>query len=258
MTPSNLPQEEGSEFSDSNPDLMEDEVEEKIERYPVTVADLIDAYRKVKAHILLRFRSREGQEFFACVQRDWRQLALPEYTRAGLGSEGDLSFAEQVHRRYLIWSESVSWTYNAHGQEQTVFVDVIESMEQPQEQISSLIWFDTVENFECLLPKTWYTSVQGGFPVSFGRMRDWELCVGSDALDQSTSEVVERTTKAMKYIADYQWNTTGNLRNLPDVVRDISSLRIGLGGGEYRISVPQFSQDGIELVDMLFGPIVLV
>ena len=58
MNPESLPQEERGEFSNNDPDLIEDQIKKNPQRFPFGEAGLVDSYRKVKAHILFRFRSR--------------------------------------------------------------------------------------------------------------------------------------------------------------------------------------------------------
>jgi len=258
MTPEKIPKNERGEFSDDISDPSVEEIQQQIRRYPTGSVEFIDAYRKVKAHFLIRFRSREGKEFLACVQRDWRELGLLE-TVEHIGSELEPRdfWPTTLQRRFLILSEALRRTYHRHGQDQTVLVDYVQSVELPEEQISSLVWVETVENFARLVPQTWYDSVAEGL-VSLGGFRDWELSVGSDDFDQPASEVVERTTETMQCITDYEWEVAGDGWNLADIIRDLSSLRIRIEGNIYRVSIPEFKMGDIKLLDVLFGPIVLV
>jgi hypothetical protein len=148
-------------------------------------------------------------------------------------------------------------TYDAHGQKKAVLVGYVQSMEKPKEEIPSLVWFDTVEGFESLLPNSWYNSAQHGF-VRLGIMRNWELCIGSDNFDHPASEVIKRTTETMQHITGNEWDTAGDVRNFIDSIGDFSGLRIDSLEKFYRISLTQFAGHRTELLDVLLGPIVLV
>jgi len=258
MTPKSLPQEEWAEFDDDLTDSTVQEPQQQIRRYPTGNAEFIDAYCKVKAHFLIRFRRRDGQEFLVCVQRDWRELGTLEAVEHIGGELEPRDFwPTTLQRRFLILSEALRRTYHRHGQDQTVLVDYVQSVELPEEQIPSLVWVETVENFSRLFPNTWYDSVADGL-ISLGGFRDWELCSGSDDFRQPASKVVERTTETMQYITDYQWEVAGDGWHLADIVRDLSSLSIRMEGNVYRVSIPEFKVRDIELLDVLRGPIVLV
>lgn len=245
-----LPNEEWSESTDSESDFKEDAVESHVQWHPFGGSGFGDAYCKVRANLLFRFRCGNSQEFFACVQRDWRSL----YNLDSLS--GDF-WAKTTLRRHLIWSEAIDMTYDAHGQKETVLVDYVQSVEKPKEEIPSLVWFDTVEGFESLLPNSWYNSAQRGF-VRLGTMRNWELCIGSDNFDHPASEVVQRTTETMQYITGNEWNTAGDVRNVIDAIGNLSGLSIHSSGKFDRIIPAQFAGHGTELLDVLLGPIVLV
>jgi len=245
-----LPENERREFSDGGADLPKDQSESKVQWHPFGGAGFGDAYCKVRASILFRFRCGDSQEFFACVQRDWRSL----YDLDSL--TGDF-WAKTTLRRHLIWSEAIDMTYDAHGQKKAMLVDYVQSVEKPKEDIPSLVWFDTVEGFESLLPDSWYNSAQRGF-VRLGTMRNWELCIGSDNFDQPAGEVIKRTTETMQYITGNEWDAAGDVRNVIDTIGDLSGLSIDSSGKFDRISFAQLAGHGTELLDVLLGPIVLV
>ena len=245
-----LPENEWSEFGDGDADLSEDQAKSKIQWHPFGGSGFGDAYCKVRANILFRFRRGNSQEFFACVQRDWRFL----YDLDSLSGE---FWEKTTLRRHLIWSEAIDMTYDAHGQKKAVLVDYVQSVEKPKEEIPSLVWFDTVEGFESLLPNSWYESAQHGF-VRLGIMRNWELCIGSDNFDQPAREVIKRTTETMQHITGNEWDTAGDVRNVIDAIGDLSGLSIDSVEKFDRISPAQFAGHGTELLDVLLGPIVLV
>ncbi len=253
-----LTNEEGEQGGNDSLNLIAQETHQQVELYrPFGEFGFIDAYLKVKAHLLLKLRSGNGQEFFACIQRDWRALGdLNKTLKAGSEGSKWRGWVERLIRRHLIWSEGVSNIYQAHGQEQSVFVDVVHSVEGPQQAISSLIWLDTVDRFESLLPNSFYYSIQGTL-VGLGRECYREFCIGSGSVDESISEIVKSTTETMQSIAGNEWNLSGDGWNLVDIKRHLSCMRILLAPDGYLIPVPKVEQGGVQLVDVLFGPLIL-
>jgi hypothetical protein len=80
----------------------------------------------------------------------------------------------------------------------------------------------------------------------------------SDDWDNPAGEVIESTTEAMKNIAGDQWDGAGDGWNFIDIVRDIAGIRISFASDDCRINLPPFTVDGMELLDVLFGPIQLI
>jgi hypothetical protein len=135
-----------------------------------------------------------------------------------------------------------------------VLVDDVEFVKLPKEQIPCLVWVDTVENFESILPHSWYNSAQNGFVV-FGGIDDWELRVGSDDWNKAASEVIESAAQTMENIAKDQWNLSRDGWNLADVIAEVSRVRIDLGKGSDGIGIMKPPQSRLEILDVLFGPI---
>ena len=148
-----LPQKERGELADGDLNSFQNEVNQHNQWRPFGDAGFVDAYRKVKAHILIRFRLGDSQEFIACIQRNWREDVFEDDIWKSLSGRRNESFWDATcQRNFLSWSEGASRIYNAHGQEQTVLVDDVEFVKLPENPIPSLVWFDTVENFESILP----------------------------------------------------------------------------------------------------------
>jgi hypothetical protein len=138
-----------------------------------------------------------------------------------------------------------------------VLVDDVEFVELPEKKIASLVWTDTVENFESILPYGWYNSAQNGFVV-FGRIVDWELRVGSDDWDKAAGKIIESVTETVQGIAKNQWNLSGDGWNVADVIAEVSRLRITLCEGRDGVGIIKPLQSRIQFLDVLFGPIQLV
>jgi len=253
----NSPQQKRRELLDDAFDGSVEEIHEHRQWRPFGDLGFVDAYRKVKAHFLFRFRCRDRQEFIACFQRDWRKDVFGDEIWESLSRLQEKSFWEATcSRKFLSWAEGAHWIYNAQGQEKTVIVDDVELVKLRQEQIPSVVWVDTVENFESILSYGWYNSAKHGF-VTMGRVSDWELRVGCDDWDKSASEVIESATQTIQDITKNQWNLSGNGWDVPNVIAEVSGLRISLGEGRDGVGIVKPPQSSIQLLDVLFGPIQL-
>jgi len=252
-----LAKQKGRKFADNVADCPAEELSQHHQCRPFGDLRFVDAYREVKAHFVIRFRCGDSQEFVASFQRDWRKDVFGDEIWKSLARHQEKSFWEATcSRQFLSWAEGASRIYNAQGQEQTVLVDVVELVKLPEEKVSSLVWTDTVENFESILPYGWYNSVQHGF-ITMGRVSDWEFRVGSDNWDKSARDVIESATQTVKNIAKDQWNLNGNGRNIADIVADVASLRIGLSERRDGMFIMESPQGRLQLLDVLFGPIQL-
>jgi hypothetical protein len=250
-----LPQEKGRQFADNVADRSAEEIHEHHQWHPFGDLGFADAYCKVKANFLLRFRCGDRQEFIASFQRDWRKDVFGDEIWESLTRLQEKSFWEATcSRKFLSWAEGAQRIYNAHGQEQTVLVDNVELVELPEKNVASLVWTDTVENFESILPYGWYNSIQHGF-VTLGRVSDWEFRVGSDDWDKPASEIIEGATQTIESVAKDQWNLSGNGWNFADVIAELSRLQIGLRKSGDGISIVKPPQSRLEFIDVLFGPI---
>lgn len=249
-----LPNEEWGEFDDDILDGPLEEVHEHRQWKPFGDAGFLDAYCKIKAHLLLRFRCGDRQEFVACIQRDWRKEVLGYDAWESLSKLWDKDFWKTArHCRFLSWSEGAHRAYVTHGQEKGMLVDVVKPVELPQEDIPSLVWLDTIEHFESVLAYSWYQSSQAGF-IAFGRIEDWELRVGCDLGDKPAGEVIKSAAEVVENIAKDQWNIGVNGRKFSEVIAEVSGLRIRLGKDLNRVEIVEGLESRLELLDVLLGP----
>jgi hypothetical protein len=138
-----------------------------------------------------------------------------------------------------------------------MFVNDVEFVKLPQEQMTSLVWTDSVENFERILPYSWYNSAQRGFVV-FGGISDWELRVGCDDWDKAAGEVIEHAAQTMENIAKDQQNLGRDGRDIADVIAEFTCLGISLRESRNGISIMKPTQSNLQLLDVLFDPIELI
>jgi hypothetical protein len=146
----------------------------------------------------------------------------------------------------------------ANGQEQTMFVNVVEGVENAKTRVPSLVWAETTEGFNRLLTSAQYHSQTRHFPV-VGIEANWELSLRGNAVapNQTTGDVIQRTAEIVQDVTDNQGNLSGDNRDVLDVVRQVAGFRILLGRDSAWIGLAEFRQSGLELSDVLLGPLTL-
>lgn len=265
-TPKKSANNKRGQFADDSIYFPGDDVQNHVYWHPFGDAGFVKSYCEYKAHILIRFRVGDGQDFIACVQRDWEFCPVSKlkmkYSALSGGEiehscgevKRDVIWAEGPMNRYLLWRKAMRELRYASGQEKPVLVDIVELMEGPKREIPSLIWLDTVENFESLLVDFWYASSERGF-VSLGRMSYGELGVPGDGWDYPTSDIIESAAKAMQNITSNQGNVRGNPWKFADVIDQFSGFRILLSESRERVSIVKDATSRVEFLEMLLGPV---
>lgn len=255
-----IPQNEPRELANAAFNLTSQQNKDNVEWRPFGDAGFVNAYCEVKAHILIRFRIGNGQEFLACVQRHWQPIFGTElHSRLFPTGESKhhVMWAERLLNRHFLWSEVMHEVYGADGQEQSVLVNVVEPMEGPERVIPSVVWLDTVERFERLLLNAGYDSSQGGY-VGLGGMSDGELCVFCDDGNYPTREVIESGAKTVQNVTSNERYVSRDRGNLADAIREFSSIQIYLSERRNWVRFVEDSNSSKKFLEVLFGPIQLV
>ncbi len=216
-------------------------------------------YHNGEANLLLCLRSRNGQEFLACIQRAKGNPVAGLNGNADLGVKLELPYLSQLLVDDLATLESrLHDVLGANGQEQTMFVNVVEGVENAKTRVPSLVWAETTEGFNRLLTSAQYHSQTRHFPV-VGIEANWELSLRGNAVapNQTTGDVIQRTAEIVQDVTDNQGNLSGDNRDVLDVVRQVAGFRILLGRDSAWIGLAEFRQSGLELSDVLLGPLTL-
>ena len=223
-------------------------------------AGFADCYIEEEAHLLIRLRRRDGKEFLACVQRDWRSGPSAELDATMRPIRKQSILAGFWLRRLFIWRQCASAVYAANGYEQPMLVEYIQSVQKPKKVIASLVWLDTAERFNRLLMRTFYEAEPGHFPV-FGNFPYGELCLGCDAApaghDHAAGDIVQCTAQTMQHITHDERYIGGYDGNTIEAVRYIASLRILFAPEGLYVELPPSVDNALEFVDVLLGPLLL-
>ena len=218
---------------------------------------LIQRYIASELYLLIRFRiGGIDEEFIACLQREKGVLGSDEYTDRWRIKIGERPPHMLPHMRY----EIESWKHRTNGDQQAVFVDIVKSVECPEIIIPTLVWFERVDCFERLIPRTLHFSVFLGF-VFLGIACDREIypdriwrIVPGVVTNNLVGQMVQGTHQVLNGIASNKGKTFGGRLNARDVINELSRLRIALGPDSIGCGMEESSDLAVNITDVLFGP----
>ena len=221
----------------------------------------VDRYVKGEAHILIHFRDRERAEFVACLQRDNAGIVGGENVLVNSETGGAYDRFLGLKRGFLAWNHAAANWYGRNRDQHTVLVNEIQFVELPELMTRpTLVWLDTVKDFKARLPKAYYSSARQGFIV-FGTIADWERRVlwvkgNSGGFDQGAGKMIERASQIMNSIAESHCEFGVNVRDTFDVIGHASRFEVVFFSDGVGICAPEVGNSGIEIIDVLLGPIV--
>lgn len=147
------------------------------------------------------------------------------------------------------------------GNQQAVFVDVVECMELPERFIPSLVWFERSDLVDDILPHSEYFSGSVRFvfrDTLCNRKRSSSGRCPARGKYKLSRQVVERRSKVLQCVPDQDGDADRDVTHVSDVIGALSSLRIVLGVSLARVrwAVESVRRD-FQIIDMLFGSIDL-
>jgi hypothetical protein len=221
---------------------------------------LVERYLKFELHILLEFKvSGFDIEFVAHFQRFCGATkASPAYqshqsSRVGHG-------IVDCHSGIVIDSHGPELVPRSRSEQQAVFVDVIQLVEMPKRVVPTSVWFESIDTFNRIWPRTLYFSSELGRHVFRGAVCDGEPDVAArslrgDALsNQLVNQVIESGPKVLEYIASNDGDGRRDLLNSRNVIDMLSRLRIYLLSNSIGLESVKAVEREIEIADVLFGP----
>ena len=227
---------------------------------PFGQSGFADCYIHEEAHLLIKMSNRNGQEFLAYVQRDSRRLPSAESYPTSRTIRDDSRLCSLYLRRYFVWAYCAARIYEANGQQQTMLVDVVQSLEGEKVRVPSLVWLDTAERFNRILMRSFYHSQNSDFPVC-GSFQYREFCAGRDlpttGHHHPAGHIVQCTTEAMQNITDNERYVPRDHRNILDAIRYVAGLGILLDSDGAWITLPPDVHSSLQLSDVLLGPLLL-
>jgi hypothetical protein len=146
----------------------------------------------------------------------------------------------------------------ANGQEQAMFVDVVEGVENTKTRVPSLVWAETAEGFDSLLTSSIYHSQTGLFPfIEMGSNGKVGLRLAPRPADQPGCQIIKGTPEIVENVPDNQRNLDRDNRQVLDIVRHIAGFKILLGRDSAWVGLAEFRQSGLQLTNVLLGPLTL-
>jgi len=220
----------------------------------------IDRYIEGKSHFLIHLRSLKGGEYIACFHRELGWIRSGERVLLCGKSHVSDDRLSGVERGFLAWSHGAANIYRSNGQQQTMLIHDIQSMQLPEPMTyPSLVWLDTVERFIARLPKAWYISLQG-VSVLVGSIEDWEgrVIFGLPARnsDQRVSQMIERASQIVESVPQHEGQVIVDGGDILDVKTYLAGLDVILSPDGVWIGAPKFADSGFKMVNVLLGPIV--
>jgi hypothetical protein len=146
------------------------------------------------------------------------------------------------------------------GQQQAVFVDYVESMEQPKILIKSLVRLYRTQDFFRANRHSLYFSSAKRRCVLLGTFADREKSVSvrltPASFDELPSKMVQSTSEIVNGITENESNIGRNGLDLSDEKRRMVNCgyRVWLGSDSIGIRVEKGLNADIKVTDMLFGP----
>ena len=141
---------------------------------------------------------------------------------------------------------------------QAVLVNLVKFMETPKRIIPSFVWFERIESFYNILPKSLYFSTNIGRHVLRGALDNGELIPASffDSVSQGKgiSDMVKRTPEIMEHVANDVENFERDVRNTDEIITALSLFQIILERDSIWLAIPESLEGHMQILDVLFGP----
>ncbi len=216
---------------------------------------LVERYIEMEFHILLHFRMLDGVDFVASIERD-RSYALQSSNKSERGTIGLVSESDSDLTPFR-WRHASRRIRDAGGQQQTVLVNLVKLMETPERIIPSFVWFERVESFYDILPKSLYFSTNVGRHVFRGTVNNGELIPTSflsGSQGKRVSNMVKGTSQVMKNIPNGVESFERNVRNATEIITAFSNFQIVLDRDCIWLGLPESLKGRMQILDVLFGP----
>lgn len=228
---------------------------------------LIDRYINGQLHVLIRIRCSEGEEFIAYLQRR-KGLRLNEVHEHPLKlqelSVGIPDYKFRAEGSLFTGQECSNVDIQTNSQEQSVFVDIVQTMQNPQVFVPTLVGLKHIQFLHRNETKTRYFSCNSIFGVSvinraleYGEASLGVHFSGVDLLDHPACEIVEGTSEVLDGISGDKRNFNGYGSEVFDKAVDLTGLWVALDTKSIWVGFPAGSPQGFQISDVLIGPIDL-
>lgn len=230
------------------------------ERFTFNNPRFSERYIKSKLHFLIHFSIRSiDEEFVACFQREHSFSGLEKgMERRNVSVLGE-RLSEQVG--YMGTEVHTAECASDHNYE-TVFVDVIKFVEDPECIIPTLVRFGGVNSIYSILPHSLYFSWRLGH-VFRGVIRNGEVDVlrwtarrpARSNHEQGVGQMIKGAPQVLKNLSSDSRNSLRDIPNAHQVIDQLSGLRIVLSSDCVAVGVEKGFEFWLQITDVLFGPL---
>lgn len=225
------------------------------DRFTLDNPRLVERYLKGELLVLVDFVVRAANvKAMACFQRE----------EVIGGAQGQVHGREQLlcrlpHSPHQFRTDAYAFEGRACGQDQAMLVDTVQAMKLPKRIVPSLVWLDSVDRINGLLPHALYLSRLSGF-VFRGGVKNWEVNMEERPWLSRTDQhklicqMVKGAPEVLNNIPDDEGDVRRDILDASKVVDWPACLGVAL----YSDFVGVFTEEGFEsafqIVDVLIGP----
>ena len=249
-------EKESSKVRNKFPNPIKGISQNKEQRFSFANPRFIERYIDGKLYILVHFRvGKINQEIIACFEKFCSDPVVVGQPCGRTSREDRLGLCQMLSR--IEAREIVPDRY-----QQSVLVNLVEGMEQPQCVIPSLVWFDFPDRVYNILFHALYLSSEGLVLRGFGDFiedREGSLRVGNFSVChyEGASQIVEAAPKILERISAEQREFGWDIACLGEVIDWLSRLWITLYPETVRLGVTEGGEGQLEILDVLLGPLDL-
>jgi hypothetical protein len=248
-----------SEQRNNVPDEIKKLLERYDQRFTLDNPRLVERYIKAEINIWVRL-GIDGidEKFVAIFQRGpigWRQVD------GEVGNRNRIPESLPHHLGHLR-PDVKTLILSGDGNQQTMLVDVVKFVEHPElVPLPTLVWFDSAQRINRLLPHALYYSRKSG-PVFVGASLNQKTdvvhaCWISACSDheQLIGQVVEGAANIVDGIASNERERIWERPNIGNAINQLTRLRIALGKNHIAIGFVKGEDTVLQIDDVLVGPL---
>lgn len=255
MSPSQI----WNQFLDHNADRGAEYIEQDEQRGVLGNFSLVDSYIRKELHFVVRLRDRQGAEYLACLE-SCRAAGDRGKSEIRQLTAGMLLGPIRTQLRLALWRKSVAIGMASYREQKTVLVDNVQAVEHPQGFIPSLVWMDAADRLYSVLPHALYASRESGFKL-FGGFENWETGVSVRSLprglNDSADKMIKRASQIEKSVTQNQCKFKGQLGNVIHQDIDVPKFAVILARDGYGVGLSESVPSGLQITDVLLGPLEL-
>lgn len=224
-----------------------------------------DRYVNEELQIIIRFGRRNGSDFVALLQQfDTRSCGVKSSHPQRKRLTGMTDSKGPLHLGKLALGRGLCDDCKTQPERFPVLTSIVQSTQEPERIITSLVWLGSPNNLYRLLGHAFYFSSRTliTVPIDSIRVENWKSRLGRRLLPvgshQRVNKIVESASITLQRFAKDDGKSTRNYDRTGDIVRDISRLWVALGLDYVWVGFVKPSQSGLEVKEVLLGPIVCV